>query len=139
MAEVTMAALAPKVPAISRTDAIALLRESLARIAGPDTSFCKAAADRGIFCRGFRRRDDAALRSEYSWIESRRPGISRDELEQLGDRWQLARQELHQLPTSCDVQAEEHDTCWGWDDFTSQQLAQFLLELTRRKVVVAES
>jgi hypothetical protein len=100
-----MAAVATNAPLpISRDAAIALLRDILLRLAGPDTSICKVAADRGIFCRGFRRYDDAALREEYKWIDERRPGISREELETLGDRWQLARQEVHQLPTACDVQ-----------------------------------
>jgi hypothetical protein len=131
-----MAAIAPNPHSISRAEAISLLRNALMRIAGPDTSICKVAADRGIFCRGFRRYDEAGLRSEYKWLDDRRPGMSRDELEDLGDRWQLARQELHQLPTACDVQTHEHDTCGGWDDFTTDDLSRFILEVTKRRVVV---
>src|SRR5687767_14107757 len=131
-----MAAVATKPQSISRDAAIALLRNALMRIAGPDTSICKVAADRGIFCRGFRRYDDAALREEYKWIDERRPGMSREELEDLGDRWQLARQELHQLPTACDVQTFEHDTCGGWDDFTTDDLSRFILEVTKRRVAI---
>ena len=134
-----MAAVATKPISISRTAAIAMLREALARIAGPDVSICKAAADRGIFCRGFRRDDEAALRARYKWIDERRPGISRDELEGVADRWQLARQELHQLPTSCDVQAEEHDTCGGWDDFSADELSRFIFEVAKKRVVVSEA
>jgi hypothetical protein len=134
-----MAAPASKIAPISRTDAIAILRGALARIAGPDASICKAAAERGIFCRGFRQDDDEALRARYKWIDERRPGISRDDLEDLGDRWQLARQELHQLPTACDVQAEEHDTCGGWDDFSAEELSRFIFEITRKRVVVSET
>ena len=131
-----MAAAATKATPVSRTAAITMLRDALTRIAGPDTSICKAAAERGIFCRGFRRDDEAALRARYKWIEERRPGISREDLEDLGDRWQLARQELHQLPTSCDVQAAEHDTCGGWDDFSAEELSRFIFELTRKQVAV---
>lgn len=131
-----MAAIATKPQSISRAEAISLLRNALMRIAGPDTSICKVAADRGIFCRGFRRYDEAGLRSEYKWLDDRRPGMSREELEDLGDRWQLARQELHQLPTACDVQTHEHDTCGGWDDFTTDDLSRFILEVTKRRVVV---
>jgi len=133
-----MAAVATKPVSISRAEAISLLRNALVRIAGPDSSICKVAADRGIFCRGFRRYDDAALRAEYTWLDQRRPGMSREELEDLGDRWQLARQELHQLPTACDVQTHEHDTCGGWDDFTAGELSRFIFEITRRRVVVSE-
>jgi hypothetical protein len=134
-----MATAATKAAPISRAAAIALLRAALVRIAGPDTSICKAAAERGIFCRGFRRDDDAVLRDRYQWIDERRPGISRDDLETLGDRWQLARQELHQLPTACDVQAKEHDTCGGWDDFSAADLARFLFEVTKKRVIVSET
>jgi hypothetical protein len=134
-----MAAVAPKPESISRADAISLLRNALMRLAGSDTSICKVAAERGIFCRGFRRYDDAALREEYKWIDERRPGISREELEALGDRWQLARQEVHQLPTACDVQMHEHDTCGGWDDFTADELSRFILEITKRRVAVSEA
>jgi hypothetical protein len=134
-----MAAAAPKALPISRAAAIAMLRAALVQIAGPDTSICKAAAERGIFCRGFRRDDDAALRDRYQWIAERRPGISRDDLEDLGDRWQLARQELHHMPTACDVQAEEHDTCGGWDDFSAGELSRFIFEVTKERVVVSEA
>jgi hypothetical protein len=131
-----MAAAATKPVPISRAAAIAMLRDALARLAGPDTSICKAAAQRGIFCRGFRRDDEASLRARYDWIDERRPGLTRADLEDLGDRWQLARQELHQLPTACDVQAEEHDTCGGWDDFSAEELSRFLFEVTKKRVVV---
>lgn len=132
-----MARVATTAAPVSRTAAIAMLREALARIAGPDASICKAAAERGIFCRGFRRDDEAALRARYQWIDERRPGLSRRDLEDLGDRWQLARQELHQLPTACDVQAEEHDTCGGWDDFSAEELSRFIFEVTKKRVSVA--
>lgn len=134
-----MPTAATKATPISRAAAVAMLREALARIAGPDASICKAAAERGIFCRGFRRDDDAALRDRYKWIDERRPGISRADLEDLGDRWQLARQELHQLPTACDVQAEEHDTCGGWDDFSAEELSRFIYEVMKTRVVVSEA
>ncbi len=131
-----MTRTSPKAQSLSRNAGIALLREELMKITGPDTSVCKAAAERGVFCRGFRRYDDGALRADYPWLSERGPDMSRQELEDLGNRWQLARQEVHQLPTACDVQAEEHDTCGGWDDFTGEELSRFILELTHRTVVV---
>jgi hypothetical protein len=132
-----MAAIATKPEVLSRADAIGVLRDALVRIAGPDASICRAAAERGVFCRGFRRYDDEALRAEYKWLEERRPGLTREQLEDLGDRWQLARQEVRQAATACDVQAAEHDTCGGWDDFSSDELARFIFETTKRRVTVA--
>jgi hypothetical protein len=128
--------VAPATERLSKTAAIALLREALLEVAGPDVSLCRAAADRGIFCEGFDRYTDRGLRSSYRWITQRYPGATREELEELADRWQLARQEVNQLPLACDVQTREHDTCAGWDGFTPEELSRFILELTSRNVVV---
>ncbi len=45
--------------------------------------------------------------------------MTREDLEEVANRWQLARHEVNALPTACDVQQIEHDLCGGWDDFTS--------------------
>ena len=100
-------------------------------------SICTLAAKNGIFCKGFRRYSDAELRDRYGWIAKRVPDASRAEFEAIADRWQQARQDVMGVATACDVQQLEHDACGGWDDFSNDQLAQFLLELTGRKVVVA--
>ena len=59
-----------------------------------------------------------------------------EELEEIADRWQMARQDVDQLPVACDVQQKVHDTCRGWDDFSNEQLSTFLHELTGRDVAV---
>ncbi len=127
----------PKPESIDRSEAINLLRTELLQRLDGDTSMCKAAEEQGIFCRGFARFSDAELRRRYSWITQRRPDLSRAELEEIADRWQLARQEVDQLPTACDVQQREHDLCHGWDEFSSEELACYYFELTGRKIVVA--
>ena len=121
---------------ISRSDLIVALRDELSRRAG-DMSICKLAAQTGIFCKGFRRYSDAELKERYGWISKKNPDASRGELEEIADRWQLAREEVLGAKTSCDVQQLEHDTCGGWDDFSNDDLARFLLELTGRNVVVS--
>lgn len=121
---------------ISRPALIAALREELTRRAG-EMSICKLAAQSGIFCKGFRRYSDAELRERYGWISKKNPDMPRAELEEVADRWQLARQDVLGAMTSCDVQQLEHDACGGWDDFRDDQLAGFLRELTGRNVVVA--
>ena len=120
---------------ISRPALIAALREELTRRAG-EMSICKLAAQTGIFCKGFRRYSDAELQERYGWISKRNPDVPREELEEIADRWQLARQDVLGALTSCDVQQLEHDACGGWDDFGDDQLARFLRELTGRDVVV---
>jgi hypothetical protein len=120
---------------ISRPALIAALREELLRRAG-EMSICKLAARTGILCKGFRRYSDAELRERYGWIAKKNPDADRGDLEEIADRWQLARQEVVGALTSCDVQQLEHDTCGGWDDFADDELARFLRELTGRTVVV---
>ena len=70
------------------------------------------------------------------WPAAERARQTRAELELLGDAWQLARQEVRDLPTSCDVQSQEHDLCNGWDDFTDSDLSTFYRELTGKEVTV---
>jgi hypothetical protein len=132
-----MSRILPKQEAIPRTEMIALLRAELMRLTDEDNSICKVASERGIFCQGFSRSSDGGLRRCYSWLDKRRTGMSREELEDLANRWQLARQIVDDLPLACDVQQREHHTCRGWDDFTNEELSGFVAELTGRSVVVA--
>jgi hypothetical protein len=129
----------PPPESISRAKAIAMLRHKfLKELESRDgeTSMCKLAAERGIFCHGFDRYGDGELRRAYDWIGRKNPSASREELEELANRWQIARQEVRELPLACDVQQREHDTCRGWDDFTNEQLAQFVGEVTGKEYVV---
>ncbi len=120
----------------TREGAIDILRSELVKLAGGEVSICKLAAEKNIFCRGMHRHSDAGLRKKFDWINQKNPRMTREEMESLVDRWQLARQEVSQLPSACDVQQLEHDGCRGWDDFTNEELSQFCFELTGRKIVV---
>lgn len=122
---------------VSRSTLIAALREELSRRAKGDMSICRLAAQTGVFCRGFRRFTDAELKERFGWIAKKNPEATRPELEELADRWQMARQDVLGALTSCDVQQLEHDSCGGWDDFSNEDLSAFLRELTGRKVVVS--
>jgi hypothetical protein len=117
-------------------EAIDALREELLKRLDGNTSVCRYAAEHGLMCRGFARWNDRELREHYGWIVRRRPRMSRQELEAVADRWQLAQQELKGLPTSCDVEAHIHDMCGGWDDFSNKELARFLFEITGEKFIV---
>ncbi|HVR42133.1 MAG TPA: hypothetical protein VMS56_01705 [Thermoanaerobaculia bacterium] len=118
--------------AISRDEAIARLRSELLRLVDEETSICRAAAERGIFCRGFRRFAPGELRARFDWIARRLAHSGDEEIEEIVNRWQLARQEVTQLPLACDVQQREHVGCHGWDDFSREELSRFYLELTGR-------
>jgi hypothetical protein len=128
-----------KVPApesISRMELVARLRRELLKYTDVETSICKVAAERGIFCNGFTRYTDRQLRERYDWLIRKRPDLTREQLEQLANDWQLAQQEVYDLPIACDVQHVVHDTCRGWNDFTNEQLARFYYQLTGTEVTV---
>jgi len=116
---------------------IMLLRSELLKRCDSETSMCRAAADGGIFCHGFNRFGEGELRRRFSWLGDRARTLPREELEEIANRWQLARQEVFDLPSACDVQQREGDTCRGWDDFSNGDLARFYYELTGNSVVVA--
>jgi len=126
----------PKPQDITRAEAIDLLRAELMKLADEDNSVCKVAAEKGIFCHGLQRYGDAELRKRFAWIDRRAGHPTRPELEELANRWQLARQDVTQLPMACDVQQLEHDACGGWNDFSNEDLSRFYFELTKRSVEV---
>ena len=121
---------------ISRDEAIAQLREQFLAMTDDEHSVCQVAADRGIFCNGFRRYSDTELRDRYWWIVRKKPDIARPDLENLANLWQLAQQEVQQMPCACDVQTRLHDTCRGWHDFTNDQLATYYEQIVGKAVRV---
>jgi hypothetical protein len=127
----------PAIESVSREELVVRLRNQLSRFTDIENSICRVAAERGIFCNGFQRYSDEELRQRYSWIAAKRPGITREELEEIANDWQLAQQEVHELPFACDVQRKVHDTCRGWNDFTNEQLAKFYFQLTGKEIQVS--
>lgn len=127
----------PTIETVSRDEVIGRLRSEFRKYTDVENSICKVAAERGIFCNGFRRYTDEQLRERYGWIVSKRPELTRDELEQIANDWQLAQQEVYELPVACDVQRRVHDTCRGWNDFTNEQLAKFYYQVTGKEIQVA--
>ena len=130
----------PRVEALSNVMSRPALIDALRRELAKRTdgqSICSLAAQQGIFCGGFKRFSDEELRERLAWLVRKRPQATRNELEMLGDAWQLARQEVDGLTASCDVQSREHDLCNGWDDFSDSELAEFYRQLTGRTPKVA--
>lgn len=127
----------PQMPIMSRQTAINRIREALEMLTDEETSICKVAADHGIFCNGFNRYTDNELRRRYGWIVRKRPNMSREDLEEIANNWQLAQQQVHDAEFACDVQTKLHDTCCGWDDFTNEQLEGFYQQVTGREVRVS--
>ncbi|HEX9160275.1 MAG TPA: hypothetical protein VF980_01105 [Thermoanaerobaculia bacterium] len=128
---------APKLETITRTELVIRLRNALAKFTDIENSICKVAAERGIFCNGFNQYGDEDLRRRYDWIVKKRPDLNREQLEVIANDWQLAQQEVYELPIACDVQQTVRDTCRGWSDFTNEQLAKFYFQVTGQEVAIA--
>ena len=79
---------------IAREDAVNLLRAELLKLVDDESSICKVAAEKGIFCKGFQRYSDFELRKRYRWIARKDRRYTREEIEDLANRWQLARQDV---------------------------------------------
>jgi len=117
-------------------DAIARLRGSLLKLTDEEHSMCQVAAERGIFCRGFRRWDDAEFDRRWRSCLGRSTHLSRAHMEQLADLWQLSEQIRHRVRLVCDAQSLEHGACRGWDEFSNEEIARFCGEILGESVVV---
>ena len=116
-------------PCISRREAVDLLRERFAEMVDDDHSLCEVAARHHIFCKGFAQWSFEELKQRYPWLVEIDPHVTREQLEFRANAWQLARQQVMGTSTPCDTQEGEHDTCFGWDEFTDGQLEHYLGEL----------
>ncbi len=109
----------------SRQEAISELRRSLLKLADEEHSMCQVAAERGIFCQGFRRWHDAEFDRRWKGLLGRSTHLSRAQIEQLANVWQLAEQVRHRVTLACDAQTLEHGACRGWDEFGNDAIAGF--------------
>ena len=123
---------------LPRRDAIRAIRARLIEMTDDDHSMCQVASEKGIYCRGFRQFTDEELKERYAWMLKRHPGAGREELEDMANRWQLARQIVDRVPLSCDAQQIEHDTCTGWDGFSDEDLARFYRQLLGSEIAIAD-
>lgn len=121
---------------LQREEAVARLKRFLLLLVDEEHSMCKIAAEKGILCGGFTQYSDRDLKRRYAWLVERDPGMNRTELEESANKWQLARQLVHNLPIACDTQAVERDTCRGWDDFSDQELAHYCHEILGQKIEI---
>ncbi len=123
---------------ISRTQAIQDLRVQCVALTDDEHCMCEVASRLHILCGGFSRFSFGELKETYSWIVQNRPHITRQELEDLGNRWHLARQRVSGDALACDQQLGErvHPICEGWANFDEAELARFHAELCGEEIEV---
>jgi hypothetical protein len=118
----------PTPAAWKRGEAIASLRSRLIGLAGSDHSICKVAADRGIFCRGFRRWNDREFHDRFKGTLGVSTHLTRPQMEELADLWQLSEQLSRGVDLACDACASR-TACRGWDEFTDLEIQSFCCEM----------
>lgn len=126
------------IPQIDRQSAIRTLRDTLITMTDDHTSICQVAAERGIFCHGFKQYSDEELREKFDWITRRNPNLNRRDLERMANLWQISRQVMEGVTFACDAQTIEHDTCLGWDSFSNEELQKHFREILKREVNVVD-
>jgi hypothetical protein len=125
------------VEALSRPEAIALVRERLKSLCDDEHCACAAAAHFGIFCGGLRGLSDEDFRRRFNWIAHTRPGASRPELEKLVSLYHLGRQQVTGAELCCDVETREHCSCDGWNMFDNLELERVCADLTGRSIRIS--
>jgi hypothetical protein len=120
-----------------RREAIERLRETLRRLTDDEHSMCQVAAERRIFCRGFQRWPDSEFDRRFRVALGRSTHLSRAQMEELGNVWQLAEQIRCRVGLACDMQTERRGPCRGWDEFSNDDLARYCSDILGVSVVVA--
>jgi hypothetical protein len=120
---------------LTRGEAIARLRATLLDICG-DRSMCRAAAEEGIFCRGFRRWPDHEFHDRWRGHLGVSTHLTRPQMEELADLWQLTEQIRRRSTLICDAQTLAPGACRGWDEFSDADLEGFCREILGARVSI---
>lgn len=121
-----------------RSEAISRLRTSLLAMTDEDHSLCQVAADRGIFCRGFRRWGEAEFDRRWRKYIGRSTHLSRAQMEEYANLWELAEQIRKRVSLACDAQTAAGGPCRGWNEFSNADLARFCNDVLGTDVEVIE-
>jgi hypothetical protein len=121
-----------------RTEAISRLRASLLRMTDDEHSLCQVAADRGIFCRGFRRWNESEFDRRWRKHIGRSTHLSRAQMEEYANLWELAEQIRRRVSLACDAQTAAGGPCRGWNEFSNAELARFCNDVLGENAEVIE-
>ena len=121
-----------------RAEAISHLRASLLRMTDEEHSLCQVASERGIFCHGFRRWNEAEFDRRWRKYIGRSTHLSRAQMEQYANLWQLTEQVHRRVSLACDAQTLPPGPCRGWNEFSNAELARFCNDVLGENVDVVE-
>jgi hypothetical protein len=114
------------------------LREAFLALTDDKHSMCQVAAERGIFCHGFRRWNAAEFDRRWRSAIGRSTHLSRAQMEDFANLWQLSEQIRLRVSLACDTKATGCRTCRGWDEFSNAELSRFCADVLGRSVQVVE-
>ena len=97
---------------------------------------CRAAAEEGIFCHGFRRWPESEFHDRWKGQLGVSTHLSRSQIEELADLWQFSEQLRRRDALICDAQTACPGACRGWNEFTDRDLEGFCLELLGRRISI---
>jgi hypothetical protein len=120
-----------------RSDAISHLRKQLLAMTNDEHSLCQVAAERGIFCRGFRRWNEGEFDRRWRKYIGRSTHLSRSQMEEYANLWELAEQIRKRVSLACDAQTA-CGPCRGWNEFSNAELARFCNDVLGENVDVVE-
>jgi uncharacterized protein YbjT (DUF2867 family) len=125
-------------PVWSRGEAIDRLRGALLALTDEEHSLCEVAAEKGIFCRGFRRFDDAEFRRRFrSTLGNGAGHLDRARMERLANVFELSMQRRWRVSLACDAQTRARGGhCRGWDEFSNDELGRFCADILGCSVVI---
>lgn len=121
-----------------RSQAISHLRGALLAMTDDEHSLCQVAAERGIFCRGFRRWGEAEFDRRWRKYIGRSTHLTRAQMEEYANVWELAEQIRRRVSLACDAQTATHGPCRGWNEFSNAELARFCNDVLGENVDVIE-
>ena len=90
---------------------------------------CRAAAEEGIFCHGFKRWPEREFHDRWKDHLGVSTHLTRSQMEELADLWQLTEQVSRRDALICDAQTVCPGACRGWNEFTDSDLERFCLEI----------
>jgi hypothetical protein len=121
-----------------RTEAISRLRAELLAMTDEEHSLCQVAARLGIFCRGFRRWNDWEFDRRWRKYIGRSTHLSRGQMEEYANVWELAEQIRRRVALACDAQTAACGPCRGWNEFSNADLSRFCNDVLGENVEVVE-
>jgi hypothetical protein len=120
----------------SRDEAVARLRTALLALTDEEHSMCQVAAQREIFCYGFRRWNAAEFDRRWKFAIGRSTHLTRPQMEDFANLWQLTEQVRQRVSLACDARTSGCGPCRGWDEFSNAEISGYCADLLGQSITI---